>query len=275
MNPVKTKTIELNLLLEAIHARYGYDFRTYARASLRRRVELYLSESGLDNYSALQHEILYNPDSFGKLLRRLTVNVTQMFRDPEFYRALRQFVLPELKLKPMVKIWHAGCATGEEAYSLAILLKEEGFYEKCCIYATDMDDASLSAAREGIYPAGLMKEYTLNYNRAGGSASFSDYYTAKYNLAVLKPELKKNILFTNHNLAVDSVFGEMDLIICRNVLIYFERELQDRVFKLFKDSLSKGGFLCLGSKETVRVSRYSGDFGDVAATMKIYRLSLP
>ncbi len=268
----KAENIELNLLLEAIFIMYGYDFRNYSKASIKRRVLSFLSEVDCETISDLQHEILYHTDFFEKLLFKLSVNVTQMFRDPDFYRALIKHVFPELETKDNIKIWHAGCATGEEVYSLSILLKEEGLYEKCCLYATDIDDRSIGKAMEAVYPMKNMQEYTSNYNKAGGQKSFSDYYTAKYDFAILKNELKKNIVFTNHNLATDAVFGEMDLIICRNVLIYFNRKLQDRAFDLFKESLCSKGILCLGSKETIRVSQCSDDFEDVAASQRIYRV---
>lgn len=271
MNTIKAETIELNLLLEAIFMTYGYDFRNYSKASIRRRVLSFLSECDCDTISALQHEILYHPAFFEKLLFKLSVNVTQMFRDPDFYRALKKQVFPELRKKETIKIWHAGCATGEEVYSLAILLKEEGLYERCCLYATDIDDHSIGKAREAIYPMKNIQEYTSGYNKAGGQSSFSDYYTAKYDFAILKNHLKKNIVFTNHNLASDAVFGEMDLVICRNVLIYFDRKLQDRAFGLFKESLCPKGVLCLGAKETIRVSQYSDVFEDIVASQRIYR----
>ncbi len=273
MEKIKSETIELNMLLKAIFIKYGYDFRNYSKASIKRRVLSFLSDTEYKTISALQHEILYSPEIFEKLLFKLSVNVTEMFRDPEFYRSVKENVFPELKKKSQLKIWHAGCSTGEEVYSLSILLKEEGLYEKCYLYATDIDDHSLGKAKEAIYPVKHMQEYTLNYNKAGGEKSFSDYYTAKYDFALLNKDLKKNIIFTNHNLASDAVFGEMDLVICRNVLIYFNRELQDRAFKLFKDSLCKDGILCLGSKETIRISQYSSSFKDVSASHKIYRVT--
>jgi len=273
MELIKSETIELNMLLESIFIKYGYDFRNYSKASIKRRVLSFLSDMDYKTISALQHEILYYPEIFEKLLFKLSVNVTEMFRDPEFYRSLKENVFPELKNKSQLKIWHAGCSTGEEVYSLSILLKEEGLYDKCYLYATDIDDHSLGKAKEAIYPVKYMQEYTLNYNKAGGQKSFSDYYTAKYDFALLNKELKKNIIFTNHNLASDAVFGEMDLVICRNVLIYFNRDLQDRSFKLFKDSLCEDGILCLGSKETIRVSQYSSSFEDVSASHKIYRVT--
>ncbi|MCF8070025.1 MAG: protein-glutamate O-methyltransferase CheR [Desulfobacterales bacterium] len=273
MENLKNESIEVKLLLDAIYMKYGYDFRNYSKASIKRRIEGFLSQSGIGSISFLQHEILYNQVLFGKLLSQLSVNVTQMFRDPDFYSALIKHVIPELKKKKIIKIWHAGCSTGEEVYSLAIILKEEGLYNKCRIYATDMDEIVLQKAKKAIYPIKYIQEYTLNYNKAGGQKSFNDYYTAKYDFAMLDSGLKENILFSNHNLASDSVFGEMDIIICRNVMIYFDRELQERAFKLFKDSLCARGILCLGSKETIRISEYSDAFEDIVAPQKIYRLT--
>ncbi len=275
MQKFKPETIELKMLLEAIFERYGYDFRAYSKASIKRRILSHLSDTDCQTVSELQHQILYNPDAFEKLLFKLSINVTEMFRDPDFYRALRENIFPELMQKTRIKIWHAGCSTGEEAYSLSILLQEEGLYEKCYLYATDIDDQALAKAKDGIYPIKDMKEFTKNYNKAGGKKSLGDYYTAKYDFAMLNSNLKKNIIFSNHNLATDSVFGEMDLIVCRNVLIYFNRELQDRVFGLFKDSLCEDGILCLGSKETIRVSKHTEHFEDVAAAKKIYRIVKP
>ncbi|HCY85009.1 MAG TPA: chemotaxis protein CheR [Desulfobacteraceae bacterium] len=272
MQKLKPETIELNMLLEAIFVRYGYDFRNYAKASIKRRVLSHLSDAGCQTISALQHQILYSPQAFAKLLFKLSVNVTEMFRDPDFYLALKKEVFPQLLKRQRIKIWHAGCSTGEEVYSLAIFLTEEGLYDRCHLYATDIDDHALSKARDAIYPVKEMKAFTTNYNNAGGRASFSDYYRAKYDFAMLDKALKRNITFSNHNLACDSVFGEMDLIFCRNVLIYFNRELQDRVIGLFKDSLAENGVLCLGSRETIRVSKYTDVFEDMVPSQKIYRI---
>jgi len=273
MDNIKNESIEIDLLLEAIYLKYGYDFRGYSKASIKRRIISFIKTSEFKTISALQYEIIYNKESFAKLFNNLSINVTEMFRDPLFYKAIREYIIPELKEKSAFKIWHGGCATGEEVYSMAILLKEEGIYDKCRIYATDMDGIVLQKAKEGIYSVENIKEYTLNYNKAGGLKSFSDYYIAKYDYAILDQDLKKNILFSSHNLATDYSFGEMDIIICRNVLIYFEQKLQERVIKLFKDSLCKKGFLCLGLKETIRVSEYTDDFDNVVANQKIYRLN--
>ena len=267
----ENEKIEVDLLLQAIYLKYGYDFRDYAKASIRRRVKHHLVKTGFKTIAEMQYRLLYDIDFFNKLLLELTINVTEMFRDPQFFKTLRESVLPELKKKPFIKIWHAGCASGEEVYSLAILLEEEGMTDRILIYATDTDEAILAAAKKGIYPAARMKDYTKNYLSAGGLASFADYYTCRYEHAIMTKRLRKNIVFSDHNLATDDVFGEMDLILCRNVMIYFNKELQERVFRLFTDSLCPGGFLCLGAKETIRLSSYSESFETVLESQKIYR----
>jgi chemotaxis protein methyltransferase CheR len=263
--------IEIDLLLQAIYLKYGYDFRNYAKASIRRRVRHRMVQTGLKTISEMQHRLIYERDFFDKLLLELTVNVTEMFRDPPFFMALREKILPELQKKTFVKVWHAGCATGEEVYSLAILMEETGMADHVRIYATDADETVLAAAKKGIYPNARMKEFTANYRSAGGARSFADYYTSRYEHAIMDQRLRKNIVFADHNLATDDVFGEMDLIFCRNVMIYFNRELQERVFRLFNDSLSSGGFLCLGSKETMQLSRYAEAFESLLEHHKIYR----
>ncbi len=267
----ENEKIEFDLILQAIYQKYGFDFRNYSKASIRRRIRYRLNQSNLKTISEMQHKLLYDRQFFGSLLLDLTINVTEMFRDPSFFKTLRKAVIPELKKQPFIKVWHAGCASGEEVYSTAILLKEEGLYESSLIYATDANDVVLDKAKSGIFSIDKMKDYTINYRKAGGLASFSDYYTARYDHVIMDNSLKKNIVFSNHNLVTDSVFGEMDIVMCRNVLIYFNRELQDRVFKLFRDSLRLGAFLCLGSKETVRFSSYSDNFENVAGNEKIYR----
>jgi chemotaxis protein methyltransferase CheR len=268
---VKTQDLEIQLLLEAIYLKYGYDFRDYARASVKRRIMHRMNLSGLQNLAEMQHKILYETEFFEQLLLDLSINVTEMFRDPSFYRALRTEVIPILKTYPFVKIWHAGCSTGEEAYSMAILLREEGLYQRAQIYATDFNDVVLQRAKEGIYPVESVKEYTLNYQLAGGKAAFVDYYTAHHHSIILDRSLKKNIVFANHNLETDGVFGEMHLIVCRNVMIYFNRELQDRVIRLFHESLCRYGILGLGSKESIRFSAHAKHFEDLVADEKIYR----
>lgn len=268
---IETEDLEIQLLLEAIYLKYGYDFRDYARASVKRRILHRMNLSDLRNLAEMQHKVLYESEFFERLLLDLSINVTEMFRDPSFYQALRTEVLPMLKTYPFVKIWHAGCSTGEEAYSMAILLKEEGLYERAQIYATDFNDLVLQKAKEGIYPVESVKDYTLNYQRAGGKAAFVDYYTAHHHSIILDRSLKKNIVFANHNLETDGVFGEMHLILCRNVMIYFNRELQDRVIRLFHDSLCRHGILSLGSKESIRFSAHAKHFDDLVADEKIYR----
>ena len=263
--------IELQFLLEAIFKRYGYDFREYSRASLRRRVKQHLLTARYDNISAVTHDILHNGEAFSALLSNLTINVTEMFRDPDFYLAFREKVVPVLKTHPFLKIWHAGCATGEEIYSMAILLQEEGLYERCQIYATDIDKEVLEKARRGIFPVSELKRYTENYKRAGGIHSLSDYCTEKYDNVIMDPGLKKNVIFADHDLATDQVFGEMQVVLCRNVIIYFNRDLQKRVFRLFHDSLDIGGFLCLGSKESLRFSGCSDAFDTIEEQQRIYR----
>ena len=270
-NTNENEKIEFDLILEAIYQKYGYDFRNYAKASLRRRLRYRLSQSNLKTISEMQHKLLNDKEFFDTLLLDLTINVTEMFRDPSFFKALREIVIYELKKQPFIKVWHAGCSSGEEIYSTAILLKENGMYESSLIYATDTNEMVLDKAKSGIFPIEKMKDFTVNYRKAGGIASFADYYTARYDNAIMDNSLKKNIVFSNHNLVTDSVFGEMDLIMCRNVLIYFNRELQDRVFRLFMDSLRPGGFLCLGSKETVRFSSLSENFENVIEKERVYR----
>jgi chemotaxis protein methyltransferase CheR len=268
---LENQNIELQLLLQAVYLKYGYDFRNYAKASIKRRIQHRLNSDGFPNISAMQHRVLNDVSFFDTLLLDLSINVTEMFRDSTFYRALREKVFPVLKTFPYLKIWHAGCSSGEEVYSMAILLKEAGLYERAQLYATDMNEVVLKQAKEGIYPINRLKQYTGNYQKAGGQESFSEYYTAHYDHVVMNKSLKEHILFSDHNLATDGVFGEMHLIMCRNVLIYFNRELQNRVFGLFYDSLCDGGFLCLGSKESIRLSSYSDSFEDLVREEKIYR----
>ena len=271
MTDIENEKIEIELLLEAIYRKYGYDFRNYAKASIKRRILHHCALSGLKTISELQHRILYNVQFFEALLMDFSINVTEMFRDPSFYRALRESVLPVLKGLSHIKLWHAGCATGEEVYSVAILLKEEGLLDNTQIYATDFNEKIIKKAKEGIYPLEKIKEYTSNYQNAGGNQSFADYYTARYEYAVMNKYLRTNVVFADHNLVSDASFGEMDIIICRNVLIYFDRKLQDLAIGLFRESLPTGGFLCLGSKESLRFSKYSDDFEDLRANDRIYR----
>ncbi|NIM13703.1 MAG: protein-glutamate O-methyltransferase CheR [Candidatus Aminicenantes bacterium] len=267
----ENEKIELDLLLEAIYQKYHYDFKEYSRAHIKRRFMYRMRIAKLKNLSEMQHKILYNQSFFETLLMDLSINVTEMFRDPSFYLALRKKIIPHLKKYPFIKIWHAGCASGEEVYSMAILLKEEGLLEKTQIYATDFNALVLKRAKDGIFPIDLIKEYTSNYQKAGGANSFADYYTAHFDSVILNSSLKDRIVFADHNLVTDGVFGEMNLIVCRNVLIYFTKKLQNRVVKLFLDSLASAGFLCLGSKESLQFSEYANQFKVFVAKEKIYQ----
>ena len=271
MNSTEIENIEVELLLEAIYQKYGYDFRQYSRASIKRRIMHRLSIAKYTSLSEMLGKVLYDVKFFETLLLDLSVNVTEMFRDPEFFKTLRNEVIPILKTYPYLKIWHAGCATGEEVYSFAILLKEEGLYNKSQIYATDFNELILYKAKQGIIPLDQIKQYTHNYQRAGGKESFANYYTAKYDSVLIDQSLKKNIVFSDHNLATDGVFGEMNLIMCRNTLIYFQKELQNRVIGLFKDSLCHLGFLCLGTKESLMFSEHEKCFDPVSKKTKIFR----
>lgn len=252
--------IELRLLLDAVYEKYGYDFNNYSRAFLKRRILARMKRNGIESISEIQHKVLYDPGFFQTILLDFSLNVTEMFRDPRFFLAVREKVIPLLSTYPFLKIWHAGCSTGEEVYSMSIMLKEEGLLERCIIYATDLNQAVVDKAAAGIYPVDRMKVYSENYNNAGGNSSLSEYFTVKYDGALINNSLKKNIVFSGHNLVSDGVFGEMNMIVCRNVLIYFNRELQNRVLKLFYNSLLHGGILCLGTKETMVFSGYYKHF---------------
>jgi len=263
--------IEISLLLEGVFRRYGYDFRDYSLAHLRRRLRHRLELSGLSDLGAMLHRVLSDRHFFELLLRDLSINVTEMFRDPEIYARVRNEVVSRLKTWPFVKIWHAGCATGEEVYSMAILLHEEGLLKRCQIYATDFNQIALKKAREGIYSLDQVRLFTGNYQKGGGRESFADYYTADDDAVILKSWLKEKIVFADHNLVTDGVFSEMQLVVCRNVLIYFNRELQERIFNTFYESLCPGGFLWLGSKETLRQSDMAGRFEAISQDEKIYK----
>jgi chemotaxis protein methyltransferase CheR len=263
--------IEIRLLVQAVHLRYGHDFRDYAFASLKRRVLQAQERMGADTVSALQERVLHDPAQFAQLLQYLTVPVSEMFRDPAYFLALRRHVVPVLRTYPSLKVWVAGCSTGEEAYSLAILLQEEGLLERTILYATDINHASLEKARQGIFPLEPMQSFTRNYQRAGGLRSFSDYYTAAYGGALFDKGLRRSITFADHSLATDAVFSETQLVSCRNVLIYFNRDLQDRAIGLFHESLTRRGFLGLGSKETLDFSAYADRFEPVSRADRVYR----
>lgn len=263
--------IELRMLVEAIYLKYNYDFRNYTGASQKRRVLVAMREMGCNTVSELQSRVLHDPNGFAQLLQFLTIPVTEMFRDPEYFRAVREQVAPFLKTYPSLKIWVAGCSTGEEVYSLAILLKEEGLLERSIIYATDINPKSLETARRGVYPIDRMRLYTENYQKSGGKAAFSDYYTAAYGGALFERSLIENVTFADHSLSTDTVFSETHFVSCRNVLIYFNRTLQDRVFGLFHESLCHRGFLGLGSKESIDFSSYATRFEPLARRERVYR----
>ncbi|HEX6837788.1 MAG TPA: protein-glutamate O-methyltransferase CheR [Polyangia bacterium] len=265
------ETIELHLLTEAVFRRYGLDFRNYALASLRRRVQLAMQEEGARTISALTDRLLHDPPAMERLLLRLSINVTAMFRDPGFFLSLRQKVVPHLRSYPFVRIWHAGCSTGEEVYSMAILLAEEGLYDRCRIYATDMNEVALQRARDGIVSLDAMQEYSTNYLRAGGHGSLSDYYTANYGHAIFRQALRKNAIFSQHNLVTDGSFNEFNLILCRNVMIYFNTALQNRVHQLLYASLRRYGVLGLGRKESLRGTPHEPDYEVLDDGERIFR----
>lgn len=276
MDPVANRksvieNIEIDLLLEATYRFYGYDFRSYARASIERRIRQFRSSSGCASVSEMIPKVLHDEEFASRLIRYFSIAVTEIFRDPSVYHAIREKVIPLLKTWPHCKIWHAGCATGEEVYSLAIVLKEEGLYDRATIYATDFNDEALDRAREGIYEMGKMQEATRNYQQAGGKGSFSEYYHARYKAAAMDNSLKERVVFSSHNLVSDSVFGEIHLIFCRNVLIYFNRDLQNRALGLFTDSLVHGGFLCLGTKEDLRFTDFKDQYEVVDDKARIYK----
>jgi chemotaxis protein methyltransferase CheR len=262
--------LEVRLVLEAIHARYGYDFRAYAPDSMGRRVVAAAAKVGSPNLGSLLHRILREPETFCAVLDSLTVRVTEMFRDPPMYQAFRQLVLPVLRTYPQLKIWHAGCASGEEVYATAILLTEEGLYNRAQIYATDMSAAAVEQAREGVYPENLLPEFAMNYRAAGGERDFDGYWSRAYGRVSVRPGLKQNVHFFQHDLVSDYSLGEMHVIFCRNVLIYFGEELRKRVFSLFADGLSRGGFLCLGASEAIP-SAERASYQELAPNERIFR----
>ncbi|WP_105615269.1 CheR family methyltransferase [Vallitalea okinawensis] len=269
-----TEEIEVKLFIEGMYLKHGYDFRDYSWSHMKRRIKNKLLMSNLNSISEMQHKMLTDDAYFKSLLPEFSINVTEMYRDPEFFDYVRKEIIPLLKTYPKIKIWHAGCSTGEEVYSMAIMLQEEGVYDRCQIYATDFNEKILEKAKEGIYPLEVVKDYTSNYIQAGGKVNFADYYTAKYDAIIMHQSLKKNIIFACHNVVTDQVFGEMNMIICRNVMIYFNNELQNRVIKLFNESLCKGGILCLGSKETLKTNEAQGYFEVYEAKQKVYRKRL-
>lgn len=273
MREAEVERIEINLLLEGIRSRWGYDFTHYSYTSLKRRLLHARHDAGLARFTELLDLLLHDQRAFDAFLKHMSITVTEMFRDPLFYKAVREQVMPVLKTFPFVKIWHAGCATGEEVYSMAILLHEENFLGRARIYATDFNKHSLDLAEKGIYPARNMEAYAANYRASGGKQDFKDYYNAGYDFVKFKDFLKEKVTFYYHNLVTDGVFGEMNLISCRNVLIYFDKVLQERVFTLFSDSLRHGGFLCLGAKESLNFSGVRKLFDPLEGRQKIYKMS--
>ena len=263
--------IELRLLLDAVYLKYQHDFRHYAYASLRRRMRQAMDRFGCETLSQLQSRLLHEPEVFAQLLEYFTVQVSEMFRDPAYFRAVRSQVVPLLKTYPFVKVWVAGCSTGEEAWSYAILLREEGLLERALIYATDINPSALRTAEAGIYAVDRIAAFSANYLAAGGTRSLSDYYTAAYGQAIFDKSLRAQIVFSDHSLATDHVFSEVELVSCRNVLIYFDRELQARAVGLFHDALAARGFLGIGSRETLRFSPRANAFEEFVPDQRIYR----
>ena len=262
---------ELKQFLKVVHKNYGYDFTQYADASLRRRIVNFMSTRKIKDLGSLEQVLAENENNVEALVQEISVTVTEMFRDPGFYKSLRENVIQRLNTYPFVKIWIAGCATGEEVYSIAILLKEEGLLSRCIIYATDINQGSLQKAKEGIYSLENMKGYTANYQKAGGKTSFSEYYKAKYNSVMFDKDLREHVVFSVHNLAVDSAFNEFQLVICRNVLIYFNQQLQNKVINLFYHSLCPFGYMGLGSKESLLFSDKKIFFDDVDRKERIFK----
>lgn len=263
--------IEVKLFIQAVFMRYNYDFREYSLASVKRRLTNVLSIHNLKTVTALQEKVLHEPEFFTAVLQYMTISTTEMFRDPSYFKTFREKVVPYLRSYPSIKIWVAGCSSGEEAYSFAIIFKEEGLLNRVMIYATDINPIILEKAKAGIYRLEDMKKYSQNYQDAGGKASLSDYYNANFNAVAIDPELKKNIIFADHSLATDSVFSEVQFVSCRNVLIYFEKKLQDRAITLFHESLSMQGFLGIGSKESLKFSKMNDGFENWSMSERIYR----
>jgi chemotaxis protein methyltransferase CheR len=265
------EALELQLLLEGVYRHYGFDFREYAPASLKRRVWRRVHAEGVETISGLLERVLHDSAAMERLLLDLSINVTSMFRDPTFYAALRGEVVPLMRTYPFTRIWVAGCSTGEEVYSLAILLEEEGLYARTRIYATDINENVLATARDGVYPLAKMQQFTQNYIRGGGKHDFSRYYIAAYDHAQFAKSLTENVVFAQHNLAMDRAFNEFNVILCRNVMIYFDRDLQNRVHQLFHDSLETFGILALGHKESLMFTPVAGAYEEIDAAERIYR----
>ncbi|TDU71307.1 chemotaxis protein methyltransferase CheR [Prosthecobacter fusiformis] len=267
----ETESIELSLLVEAIFQKYHYDFRDYSEASLKRRLVHARERFACKTFSALQERVLHDSEVLPEMLNYLTVQVSEMFRDPDYFKALREQVVPHLRTYPSLKVWIAGCSSGEELYSMVILFREEGLEERTIFYATDINTDALKKAEAGVYDLERIPLFTSNHQRGGGKSSLSDYYTTAYGAAVFDKSLRKRTVFSDHSLVSDAVFAEAQLVSCRNVLIYFNRELQDRAVGLFKDSLVRKGFLGLGSKESLHFSAHAEDFQEFARNERIYQ----
>jgi len=263
--------IELKLLLEGVFLKYQHDFRHYAMASLRRRIRTAMDRFGCRTVSQLQERVLHEPEVFAGMLQYFTVQLSEMFRDPAYFRAIREHVVPLLKTYAFCKVWVAGCSTGEEAWSMAILLEEEGLLARSLIYATDINPQALGTAQNGVYALDRIAQFSVSYQRSGGRASLAEYYTAAYGNAILDKRLKEHLVFSDHSLATDTVFSEVELVSCRNVLIYFDRELQSRAIGLFHEALGPRGFLGIGAKESLRFSKFAGAFEEFAGAERIYR----
>jgi len=268
---IELLNIELKLLMEAIFLRYGYDFRNYSKAHIKRRVLHRLGLGNIATVTDLQNKILRDRLFFNDFLDDLSINVTEMFRDPDFYKSFRENIVPKLKTYAFFKIWHAGCSTGEEVYSLAILLQEEGLIDRCQVYATDFNRKVLEVAKEGVYHKADIEQYELNYKHSGGKNKLSDYYQTMYGSVMFNKELSNRIVFADHNLVTDSVFADVNLILCRNVLIYFDKTLQEKVLGLFHESLVSSGILCLGTKESIKFSNYENLFEAIDEKQRIFK----
>lgn len=269
--PTELQEIEITLLLEGVYQMYGYDFRSYVRGSITRRILNRMKAERLPTITALLEKVLHEEGYLERLLNDFSIRMTEMYRDPSFFAAFRKEVVPMLRDLPEIRIWHAGCATGEEVYSMAILMKEEGLGDKTKIYATDMNEKALIAAQKGAFPLKKMQQYTKNYLKAGGSMAFSEYYTTDHQFAYFSPDLNENLTFAQHNLVTDSSFNEFHVILCRNVMIYFDSTLQQKVHRLFYDSLADGGFIGLGSKESILAMPRGMEYEEFNAGEKIYR----
>lgn len=265
------ETIEIQLLLEALYRRYHYDFRHYAQASMKRRLNQARQQLGFQSFSALQDAVLHDAAMVPRLLDYLTVQVSEMFRDPSYFRAIREKVVPHLKTYPSLKVWIAGCSGGEEVHSFAILFREEGLFDRTLFYATDINQGALEVAASGVYALDRIKAFTENHQKSGGRSSLSDYYTAAYGRAAFDKTLRSQVVFSDHSLVTDAVFAEVQFVSCRNVLIYFDRPLQDRALGLFRESLGRRGFLGLGSKESLRFSQHAHAFTDFVREERLYQ----